>query len=233
MDQTLNLYRLQLIDHQMDQVRDHLQAVQIKLEDDLALRQIGEQVQTAESRCKFAEQTLHQEEAVVKDQKVKIEQAESSLYSGNVHNPKELQDLQSDATFLKRRQSELEDQLLEAMLALEEAEKMVAKLQSEQEDARAKAAEKNLGLHQEQKMLEKELQKLSTERGALASVLTAESLQLYDRLRQQHRGVAVVTISDNACDACGSQLTPAQAQAVRSASQMAFCPSCGRILFSG
>lgn len=233
MDQTLSLYRLQLIDHQMDQVRDHMQAVQKKLEDDLALRQLNEQVQAAESRCKSAEQTLHQAEAVVKDQKVKIEQAESSLYSGKVHNPKELQDLQNDATSLKRRQSELEDLLLEAMMALEEAENSDARLQSDLQNARAGWAKQNLNLQQEQKTLEKELQKLSTERGALASVLSADSLQLYDRLRKQHRGVAVVTISDNACDACGSRLTPAQAQAVRSASQMAFCPSCGRILFSG
>lgn len=233
MDQTLSLYRLQLIDRQMDQVRDHLQTVQKKLEDDLAVRQLDQQVQAAESRCHSAEQTLQQAEAVVKDQKVKIEQTEASLYSGKVHNPKELQDLQNDATSLKRRQSELEDQLLEAMVAQEEAEKNVAGLQSDLQKARARGAEQNLSLQQEQKTLEKELQKLSTERSALASVLSTDSLQLYDRLRQQHRGVAVVTISDNACDACGSRLTPAQAQAVRSASQMAFCPSCGRILFSG
>jgi len=233
MDQTLSLYRLQLIDHQMDQVRDQMQTVQKKLDDDLALRQLDEQVQAAESHCKSIEQSLHQAEVVVKDQKVKIEQTESSLYIGKVHNPKELQDLQNDTTSLKRRQSELEDQLLEAMMASEEAEISVARMQSDLQNARTRKAEQNLNLQQEQKTLEKEFQKLSTERGALASVLSADSLQLYDRLRQQHRGVAVVTISDNACDACGSRLTPAQAQAVRSASQMAFCPSCGRILFSG
>jgi len=137
MSQTLSLYRLQLIDHQMDQIRDQLKVVQAKLEDDLALHQLSEQVQAAEGRCKSAELALHQAEAVVKDQKVKIEQTESSLYSGKVHNPKELQDLQSDATSLKRRESELEDQLLEAMVRMEEAEKTVASLQSDLQKARA------------------------------------------------------------------------------------------------
>lgn len=232
MSQTLSLYRLQLIDHQVDQVQDQLKAVQAKLEDDLALRQLSEQVQAAEERCKSAELALHQAEAVVKDQKVKIEQTESSLYSGKVHNPKELQDLQSDAASLKRRQSELEDQLLETMVRLEEAEKSLASLQSDLQKARTAREEQDLVLQQKQKTLEKELQRLATERSTLASGLSMDSLQLYDRLRQQHRGVAVVTISENTCDACGSQLTPAQAQAVRSASQIAFCPSCGRILFS-
>jgi len=233
MDQALSLYRLQLIDHQLDQVRDHIQAIQKKLQDDVTLRQLSEQVLSAESRSKAAELAVRQAEAVVKEQKIKIEQAESSLYGGKVHNPKELQDLQNDTAFLKRRQTELEDQLLEAMVSVEEAEKSATSLQAGLQEALAAQAQQNLGLEMEQKTLEKELLKLSTERSALASVLSADSLQLYDRLRQQHHGVAVVTISDNACDACGSRLTPAQAQVVRSASQIAFCPSCGRILFSG
>jgi len=79
--------------------------------------------------------------------------------------------------------------------------------------------------------LQKELEKLGTERAVIAQTLSPEQTGIYDQLRQQRRGVAVASIVENACDACGSQLTLAQVQSERGASQLVRCPSCGRILY--
>jgi uncharacterized protein len=231
MNQTLSLYRLQQIDSQIDRVQFQIQAIQKKLEDDETLRQLREESDAAKNIQSHAGNSLKQAEASVQDQRIKIEQAESSLYGGNVRNPKELQDLQNDVAALKRHQGVLEDNLLEAMLAVEEAEKNTHTKQSAFEVAEGERARQNQSLNLESSSLQKELQKLTTERSALIGSISPQNTALYDQLRLQRRGVAVATISDNTCDACGSRLTPAQAQDVRSASQMARCPSCGRILY--
>ncbi len=231
MNQTLSLYRLQQIDSQIDRAQLTLQAIEKKLEDDASLRQVKDQAQVAEDAHQTAERNLHQAEAAVQDQHIKCEQAEASLYGGSVRSPKELQDLQNDVAALKRHLATLEDRLLEAMVAVDEAKQKAVDAREALQAAQAKWGEDNQSLTQDRTYCQKELQKLSTERDALTGTISPENSSLYDQLRQQRRGVAVATITEDTCNACGARLTPAQAQAVRSASQMARCPSCGRILY--
>ncbi len=231
MSQTLNLYRLQQIDSQIDRAQARLQAIQKTLEDDAELRTAKEQAQEAQARCQHAGQALKQAEADVQSQRIKIEQNESSLYSGTVHNPKELQDLQNDVAALKRHLNTLEDRQLEAMLAYEEAEAGLHSIQAKLAVIQGSWEGQNKNLSEEQKTLQSQVGRYSTERAAVAEVIPTTELSLYDRLRQQRRGVAVVAVSDSSCGACGSSLTAAQIQTVHSANSIAFCPSCGRILF--
>ncbi len=232
MDQTLSLYRLQRIDTQLDRTLSSLAEITKKLEDDATLRELNNNTVKAEADSQAAEADLRQAEESVRLERIKIEQAESSLYSGSVHNPKELQDLQNDIASLKRHLAVLEDRLLAAMLKQEEAETALKRARDASQAAQALWSQQHQNLCLEQESLEKEKQKLSTERSALTGTITASNSNLYDQLRTQRRGIAVATISDNTCDACGCHLTPAQAQSVRSATEMARCPSCGRILYA-
>ena len=231
MSQTLNLYRLQQIDSQIDRAQARLQVIQKTLEDDAELRLANEQAQAARTRLQAAERALKQAEAEVQSQHVKIEQNESSLYGGKVHNPKELQDLQNDIAALKRHLVTLEDRQLEAMLACEEAEAELRASQTELATVQERWAEQNKDLSEEQASLQNLAERFSTERTAVVDSIPAAELALYDKLRQGHRGVAVIAINDNNCAACGATLTAGQVQSIHSAGELIFCPSCGRILF--
>lgn len=231
MNQTLSLYRLQQTDSQISRVQARLQAIQKILENDEALRQAGTQAEVAEKNRLAAERTLHQAEDTVRNQHIKIEQAESSLYSGSVHNPKELQDLQNEVAALKRHLATLEDRQLEAMMACEEAESAHQAAQAALRTVQSQLNEQNQNLGQEQASLLREIAKLEAERQAIANAIPAQFIEGYNQLRQTRGGVAVAAISDSTCAACGSGLTPAEQQAARSAIQIARCPSCGRILY--
>jgi uncharacterized protein len=231
MSQTLSLYRLQQIDSQIDRTQVRLQAIQKILEDDAELRLASEQAQSSEADYVSAERVLKQAEADVQNQHIKIEQTESSLYSGTTHSPKELQDLQNDVAALKRHRVTLEDCQLEAMLASEKAEIAFRSARENLQAVRNRLVDQNRSLHQELETLQKEIDRLSTERNATAGAIPPDAIELYDQLRQQKRGLAIATISDNSCDACGSTLSLAQMQSARSSGQMALCPSCGRILY--
>jgi predicted nucleic acid-binding Zn-ribbon protein len=231
MSQTLSLYRLQQIDSQIDRARARLQAVAGLLENDQDLRAANEQAQEAEAAHQAAERALHKAEAEVEAQRIKIEQTEASLYGGSVHSPKELQDLQNDVAALKRHLATLEDRQLDAMLVAEAAEASNRSAVEKAEQVREHLMEQNQDLRQEQESLQKEIERLNTEHGAVVGNIPQEAISFYDRLRQERRGVAVATISENSCEACGSTLTLAHVQLAHSSGEIAICPSCGRILY--
>ncbi len=231
MNQTLNLFRLQQIDSQIDRIQTNLETIQKSLDDDVEIRQIEELVKETEDRYKSSERVLKQSEQLVEKQHIKIEQTQSDLYGRKSHSPKELQDLQNDVAALKRHLGTLEDAQIEAMIACEEAE---AEVKADREKLKAvqdhrSVSEKDLLL--EQTTLRNELERYMVERNAVATVVPPTELGQYDQLRQNHRGVAVAVISDSACGACGSSLNRAQIQSARSSGEMSLCPSCGRILY--
>jgi len=232
MSAALGLYRLQQVDSQIDQIQARLKAIRETLENDLELRAATERFASAESAYKDAERALKLSEAEFEKQRIKIEQTEASLYGGLVHNPKELQDLQKDIASLKRHLETLEGRELEAMLAAESSEKDLQITKADLESTQTSLSDKNHDLSMESESLHKNLERLNTERSAVISNLAQQTMSVYDQLRQQRRGIAVTTITDASCAACGTTLTPSQQQSARSTSQLFNCPTCGRILYA-
>jgi len=230
MSQTLSLYRLQQTDTTMERILARLEEIEAAQRDDAPLRAVQAQAEEREKERLQAERALRQAEQAVTDQRIKIEQVESSLYGGKVRNPKELQDLQNDLAALQRHLSALENRQLEAMIALEAAEEHSHTAQQALQAAQRERQTLLESLLEEQGRLQKEYEKYQAERQAILASLKAENLALYQQLRQTRGGVAVATITESACSACGAALPPALQQAARSAAQLTRCPSCGRIL---
>ena len=232
MSAALGLYRLQQVDSQIDQIQARLRTIQQILDNDAALRTANERFALAESRNKDAERALKQSEAEVEKQRLKIEQTEASLYGGKVHNPKELQDLQKDVASLKRHQETLEERELEAMIAAEAIETELKAAKEDLERVQSHLKDQNKDLTLESEKLYRNLERLNSERQAVVTDIASQSLNIYDQLRSQKRGLAIAAIADNSCEACGTTLTPSQQQNARSASQLFHCPTCGRILYA-
>ena len=233
MSAALGLYRLQQVDSQMDQIHARLNAIRETLENNEELRAANVALSKAEARHKDASSSLKQSEAEVEKQRIKIEQNEANLYSGNVQNPKELQDLQMDVASLKKHLGTLEERELEVMIQVEEAEKVLQSANEKTEQTRTRLKEQNTDLTNESEALNKDLQRLESERSAVISDIDEGSIKVYDQLRQKKRGVAVTSISENSCDACGSTVISSQQQGARSNSQLFYCSTCGRILYAG
>jgi len=233
MSAALVLYRLQKVDSQMDQVYVRLKKIRETLENDRELRAARDSLSAAETAYKEASSSLKQSEAEFEKQRIKIEQTEANLYSGSVHNPKELQDLQMDVVSLKKHLGTLEERELEVMIQAEDAEKELQSARDNLQKVQAKLKGQNAELNNESDSLNKMLERLTSERNAVTSTLDEQALETYDLLRKEKRGVAVAAMSEDACDACGTTLTASQQQIIRSNSQFSNCPTCGRILYAG
>jgi len=232
MSAALGLHRLQKIDSQMDQARTRLESIRQTLENDAELRAANERVRQASARQAETERDLRNAEAEVQSQKIKIEQTESNLYSGSVRNPKELQDLQKDVASLKKHLATLEDRLLEAMLANDASASSLTEAGEALSEVRSRRGDQVHSLDAEQSELTHILERFDAERKAAIAPLNSDDIELYESLRLERRGVAVATVNDGACSACGTTLTPAHRQAARSSASLVHCPTCNRFLFA-
>ncbi len=233
MSQPFKLYRLQQIDSHLDHLRAKLRETEIALNDAKEVQRAEASRIETEKNLQKARKTLRTVEEEVKAVQFKLEQTESTLYGGKVRNPKELQDLQKENAALKRQINTMEDHQLEEMLAVEEAEKANRQAIVFFEDVQKKDAAQKKGLVELKASQVKEIERLESERLATSSAVSPEDLQVYEQIRKQKRGVAVAKVSENACSACGSTLTPSQVQAASSPSQLSRCSFCGRILYTG
>lgn len=232
MSVALGLFRLQQVDRQLDKAQARLAAIQETLANDSQMREALSRLEKEKAAHHQAERGLKDTEADVKAQQIKIEQNESSLYGGRVQNPKELQDLQKEVASLKKHLSTLEEREMEAMQAVDDAKALLTEAESALGTIQAKLGSEHKQLFDEQAALNKDIERLSSERQAITAQVEASLIGKYDTLRSQKRGVAVAQISDSSCSACGSALNAATQQAARSSTQFAYCPSCGRILFA-
>ena len=228
----MGLYRLQQVDSQIDGIQARQQTIRETLQNDLKLQAATQAFAVADSKHKEASRALKQTETEVEKQRIKIEQTEASLYGGRVQNPKELQDLQKDVVSLKKHLETLEERELEAMVLAETAENELQTAKTELDQIQVNLNEQYRDLTKENETLDKELERLEHERKAILSDLVSSAVSTYEQIRKQRRGIAVTTISDSACTACGTTLTLSLQQSARSATQLFTCPTCGRILYA-
>ena len=230
MSRPLNLYRLQQIDSKVDQADARLKEIEVLLSDNANLRKATMLANRAEMNLEAAKKEQRQAEKKVKDQRIKIEHAEATLYGGAVRNPKELQDLQNEVAALRRFLDTLEERQLEAMLNVDDVQAQYQKAQQTLQKYRDQAENQQAGLMQEREQIQNERIASLNQRQGAENVIIPDDLATYYRLRKQRGGVAVAKVEDRACNACGSTLTAALYQAARSPSQVVFCASCGRIV---
>lgn len=231
MSASLGLFRLQQVDRQIDRAKARLDAIQKTLENDQELKSVNAAFENANDKYMHVLHDMKNAEIEVEGLKIKIEQAEASLYGGAIKNPKELQDLQKDIASLKKYHATLEERQLEAMFGTETASAELEKAKTELEIIQARLGSEHKKLFEEQIELIKQMESLVQEREAALAPIDSSLLAAYEDLRKQKRGIAVTEVTDDSCASCGTTLNAALQQNARS-QKLAYCPSCGRILFA-
>lgn len=233
MSLSFHLFQLQKLDTQVSNANNRVAEINRLLAQNEPLVEAQKLLDAAVENLKNAQAKLREVEISVHNKRIKSEQSEASLYSGTVKNPKELQDLQAEITSLKRIISQLEDSQLELMAVVEDAEQNHREAETRYNRIKADQAGQCASLMGESSNLQALLERLEIERKALVSQINPLLLETYTQLRNAKRGIAVVSVEEDCCSACGATLTAAEIQAARSTSRLVNCPTCGRILYAG
>lgn len=230
MSEVAALYRLQELELDILERAKRIKAINAQLEDDAALRE-------AEAETAAAQEALESAEAQVRDMELEIaaavdkrQSAESRLYSGEVTNPKELQDMQMEVEALTRRRSVLDDEL--RRLSSERDT-----LRSKAEDAGARCnqarAEQDLeskDLLEEKQTLTDTVSQLLARRKSSVDAIPQQAFQIYNSMRAAKSNRPVAVLRDKACTICGIDQNYIVIMAINRGDDLVHCQSCGRIL---
>ena len=233
MSQSFKLFRLQQIDSELAKGRARLDEIQLALADNTREEISQGQLDIVKNEHALANKNLRIAEQNVQAQRLKIEQSEATLYSGKVVNPKELQDLQMEVESFKKFLLILEDRQLEAMLEFDEREEKLQQFSKEHNSLADNIADEKNQLSEEKKVLEDANRRHESERQAAISNIDKKDLSLYETLHKNKNGVAVASVIEKTCAACGSTLTAASFSAAHNPKVITHCHTCGRILYLG
>jgi predicted nucleic acid-binding Zn-ribbon protein len=156
---------------------------------------------------------------------------EQRLQAGGLP-PKDLEGLQHELTTLKRRQSALEDDLLEVMERREAADDRLAVV-TEQQAALERERTELIGKRDaEFTSIDAATATRTAERAALAAGLPADLVALYEKARAHSGGTGAAVLRQRRCEGCRIELSASELSAVRSAASDAVvrCENCRCIL---
>jgi len=151
---------------------------------------------------------------------------------GLIANPKDLERMQGELESLERRITTLEDEELEVMARLEDAEKDLDSFAAQVSAADDRLAALTSARDQKLKALDAELASLDAERRPAAEGLPADLLALYDKLRESKGGVGAAELRARQCGGCRLTLDAHEIGEIRALPEDAVvrCEECQRIL---
>ena len=228
------LYRLQLLDIDLDQARKQLRDVEGALSSNPAVLHAKTELDAAQQAHHKIASNLRLQELEARSLDDKIKADDDRLYTGNIRTPKELVDLQHEVEVLKRHRAEMEDKLLTEMLSLEEANQVVQHCQAALNEAANHWEEDSVALREERKQLLDRISADEERRTAICVVIPRADMSVYTTLRaKKPNGVAVALVKDGACGQCGESASSVLLQQTRTGASLTNCTTCGRILYIG
>jgi predicted nucleic acid-binding Zn-ribbon protein len=190
--------------------------------------------QAQDARIVVADLTAEQAkvDADVEQVKTRRQRDQQRIDQGLISNPKDLQRMQQELVSLERRISSLEDDEIEVMERLEEAQVALDKLTAELTDLDTQLAEVTIARDAKLAELDRSMREVEAQRGPVAGELPADLVGLYERLRESKSGVGAALLRARRCSGCMLELDSAELSTIRTADDddVIRCDECSRIL---
>jgi uncharacterized protein len=187
---------------------------------------------TAETELADLDSEQARAERDVEQVRARIDRDRQRMDAGQVSSAKELESLQSEIQSLARRQSDLEEAVLELMERRESLEARRDGLAKTRDELAATIAEVTQRRDKALAEIGTEADKASASRVAVVSDEPSDLLVLYDKLREQHGGLGAAGLIRGSCQGCNLSLNSSDLAAIRAAApdEVLRCEECRRIL---
>ena len=234
-DAQLRLLELADLDTELSRL-DHRRRTQPEIAE---LAQLGERaakvrdaITIADTNLSDLDRELSRAERDVEQVRVRIDRDNERLNAGQVSNARELESLQSEVASLRRRQSDLEEGVLELMEKREAAQALRDGAAAEGETVAAGTASVTGRSDVALGEINELEAKAQTARASVVASLPDDLLALYDRVRAQSGGLGAAPLRRGQCLGCRVQLSTVDLNAIRAAApdEVVRCEECRRIL---
>ena len=216
------------LEHRRRGLPEHAELSRLEQRD----RELRDELATLEAQEGDLRREQGKAEADVEQVRARIDRDRSRLDTGQVSSPRELENLQSEIESLHRRQSDLEEVVLDVMERREGAQgrQLAAAAERSQisADIAAATARRDASLAE----IGEQAGKAADRRTAVLADEPADLIDLYERLRVQHGGVGAAALRRGRCEGCHLSLNTVDINAIRAASadEVLRCEECRRLL---
>jgi uncharacterized protein len=196
------------------------------------LAALGDAVVAAQTEISDIDREQKKAEQDVDRVRARADRDQQRLDSGQVSSARDLESLQSEIASLQRRQSDLEEIVLEVMERREEADARLRTAQADRQTAEKDLAELVERRDAALREIDGEIELTRTARAGVVTDIPAELLTSYEKLRAQHDGIGAAALLRAQCQGCHLQLNTVDLNTLRTAAKddVIRCEECRRIL---
>ncbi len=171
-------------------------------------------------------------DAEVEQVKARRTRDQQRIDAGQVASPKDLERMQHEMVSLERRIGSLEDDELEVMEQVEEAQRAFDDLTQELEGTDRRLAELGERVSATQAEIDTEAAQVAERREATVDALPADLLALYERVRAAKGGIGAAELRQRQCGGCRLGIDNAELGRIAAlpAEEVVRCEECSRIL---
>jgi predicted nucleic acid-binding Zn-ribbon protein len=231
----LKLLDVQALDAKADLLR-HQRASLPELEEIATLSatraEVADQVRDQQIVVDDLNAAQRKADADVEQVKARRTRDQDRMSQGLITNPKDLERMQHELETLERRISTLEDEELEVMEQLEDAQKLLDDLKQQVAGADERLAVLTASRDERTTEIDRELDALTAERAPAVEGMPEDLLTLYEKLRANRKGVGVAELRQRRCSGCQLTIDNAEIEVIRKAPSdlVIRCEECSRIL---
>jgi predicted nucleic acid-binding Zn-ribbon protein len=192
-----------------------------KLKTDIAEHAV--KLEDGENRRKELEGEVEEEQLMVKERQNKLMKVQTN---------REYQSILKEIEDAKNTNRQREDELVRLM---EQAEILQTKKDEQTalcKEEEGQYKEESARLESEAVTLTAKLEKAQKKRTTKAKKVKAADLRMYDRIRQNRGGVAMVGVSKGVCSGCFMNVPPQLFNELLREDQLHACPACNRLMYN-
>ena len=230
MSDLLALYRIQELELDIIDRSKRIKSINAQMEEDDALREAEAQFATAGAGFEDAAKQAADMAAEIAALVEKRAAAETRLYSGEVTNPKELQDMQMETEALARRKTVLDEELLRLQRERDERKRLLDESEAALDSVREEHGEQNRELQAEKETLSASVTDMLARRKGAIKEIPPDMFKIYNGMRMPKSNRPIAVLNENACTICGIEQNHTVIVAINRKEGMVNCQNCGRIL---
>jgi predicted nucleic acid-binding Zn-ribbon protein len=154
------------------------------------------------------------------------------MSSGAITNPKDLESMQHELGALERRISTLEDEELEVMEKLEDAQKRLSAVTADLDHVKVELEQVTAARDTAIEAIDAEAATITAERERVVVQVPDDLLALYEKVQAQYGGLAAAALRARRCEGCRLEINGADLReiAAKPDDEVLRCPECSRIL---
>jgi uncharacterized protein len=169
-------------------------------------------------------------EVDLKETEEKIGQYSTQLYAAQTND--QYKAFLKEIENTKKEKNKIEDKLIDVMETIENTERALKHLQSESVEIENETKDKITVLKNEEANIHKAIKERIKVREEICNILGKDSLAIYERIRKNKGGMAVVVVEGERCGGCLNPLPPQKVLEIKKNDRIYFCEYCGRIAIS-